>query len=94
VRASLERAALRSAFITSLRLGRGGYGNVDLGAEIAANGNLDPRIIGEASSSGRYDPQALKKVWHCLARFGAPPLARSEAPSLVATCCFAEPGGQ
>jgi hypothetical protein len=45
---------------------------VDLGAEIAVGDHLDPRIIGEAARTGRYDPQALKKVWHCLARFGAP----------------------
>ncbi|WP_123441641.1 DUF3626 domain-containing protein [Streptomyces sp. PanSC9] len=58
---------------------------VDLGADIAVNGNLNPRIVGKAASSGRYDPQALKKVWHCLARFGAPPLARGETQNLVAT---------
>lgn len=46
---------------------------VELGAEIAEDGLLDPRIIGDAARSGRHDPQALKKVWHCLARFGAPP---------------------
>jgi hypothetical protein len=45
---------------------------VDLGAEIAVDGWLDPRIIGEAARTGRHDAQALKKVWHCLARFGAP----------------------
>jgi hypothetical protein len=43
---------------------------VDLGAQIAIDGYLDPRIIGEATCTGRYDPQALKKVWHYLARFG------------------------
>jgi hypothetical protein len=43
---------------------------VDLGAQIAIDGYLDPRIIGEAACTGRYDPQALKKVWHYLARFG------------------------
>ncbi|WP_035795301.1 DUF3626 domain-containing protein [Kitasatospora mediocidica] len=45
---------------------------VDLGAEIAEHGFLDPRIIGDAARGGRYDQQALKKVWHCLARFGSP----------------------
>jgi Protein of unknown function (DUF3626) len=45
---------------------------VDLGAEIAVGGQLDPRIVGEAARTGRYDPQDLKKVWHYLARFGAP----------------------
>lgn len=45
---------------------------VDLDAEIAVGGQLDPQIIGEAARTGRYDPQDLKKVWHYLARFGAP----------------------
>ncbi|MFE3635052.1 DUF3626 domain-containing protein [Streptomyces sp. NPDC059168] len=45
---------------------------VDLGAEIAARGRLTPRIIGEAAHTGRYALQDLKKVWHCLARFGKP----------------------
>ncbi|MFF2846378.1 DUF3626 domain-containing protein [Streptomyces sp. NPDC058001] len=45
---------------------------VDLGTEIAVDGLLDPRIIGDAARTARHDPQALKKVWHCLARFGSP----------------------
>ncbi|MBP2580211.1 hypothetical protein J3A78_000689 [Streptomyces sp. PvR006] len=45
---------------------------VELGARIAVDGRLDPRIVQEAAGSGRYDPQDVKKVWHCLARFGAP----------------------
>ncbi|WP_246264148.1 DUF3626 domain-containing protein [Acrocarpospora pleiomorpha] len=45
---------------------------VDLATEIAVDGHLDPRIIGDAACAGRYDPQALKKVWHYLARFGSP----------------------
>ncbi|MFD5099838.1 DUF3626 domain-containing protein [Streptomyces albidochromogenes] len=45
---------------------------VDLGTHIAVDGVLDPRIIGHAARTGRYDPQAVKKVWHYLARFGAP----------------------
>lgn len=49
-----------------------GPGIVELGTEIAAAGVLDPRLVGEAVATGRYDPQAVKKVWHCLARFGAP----------------------
>lgn len=48
---------------------------VDLGARIAVDGLLDARIVGDAVRAGRYDPQAVKKVWHCLARFGAPPRA-------------------
>lgn len=43
---------------------------VDLGTEIAVDGYLDPRIIGDAARTGLRDQQALKKVWHCLARFG------------------------
>ncbi|MFD5073891.1 DUF3626 domain-containing protein [Streptomyces sp. NPDC058371] len=45
---------------------------VELGARIAEEGRLDPRIIGDAVRTGRHEPQDLKKVWHCLARFGAP----------------------
>ncbi|WP_051717380.1 DUF3626 domain-containing protein [Streptomyces sp. NRRL F-5727] len=45
---------------------------VDLGARIAVDGLLDPRIVQDASLSGAYDPQDVKKVWHYLARFGAP----------------------
>ncbi|MFJ3724369.1 DUF3626 domain-containing protein [Streptomyces sp. NPDC090045] len=43
---------------------------VDLGTEIAVAGRLTPRILGEAARTGRYDEQALKRVWHYLARFG------------------------
>lgn len=45
---------------------------VELGARIAEDGRLDPRIIGDAARTGRHELQDLKKVWHCLARFGAP----------------------
>jgi hypothetical protein len=45
---------------------------VELAREIAPGGLLTPRVIGEAAASGRHDPQALKRVWHYLARFGAP----------------------
>lgn len=43
-----------------------------LGVAIADNGRLDPRVIGDASRTGRYDEQALKRVWHYVARFGNP----------------------
>jgi Protein of unknown function (DUF3626) len=43
---------------------------VALGEQIAVDGRLDPRIIGEAARTGRYDPQELKQVWHYVARFG------------------------
>lgn len=41
---------------------------VDLGVEIAVDGVLTPKVIGDARD--RHDPQDLKKVWHLLARFG------------------------
>ncbi|WP_035844634.1 DUF3626 domain-containing protein [Kitasatospora azatica] len=50
---------------------------VDLGAEIARDGHLDPAIIGTAARAGAHDEQSLKRVWHYLARFGAPPSDRS-----------------
>ncbi|MFE3073086.1 DUF3626 domain-containing protein [Streptomyces sp. NPDC059247] len=44
---------------------------VDLGTRIAVDGILDPRIVGDAARTDLHDPQAIKKVWHYLARFGA-----------------------
>jgi hypothetical protein len=44
----------------------------DLGISLARNGRLDPRILGEASRTGHHDEQALKRVWHYVARFGSP----------------------
>lgn len=46
---------------------------VELGERIAVDGVLDPGIIGDAARSGRFDPQAVKRVWHYLARFGNRP---------------------
>lgn len=45
---------------------------VELGARIAQDGRLDPRITGDAARTGRHALQDLKMVWHTLARFGAP----------------------
>lgn len=45
---------------------------VDLGTRIAVDGLLDARIVQDASLSGTHDPQDVKRVWHLLARFGAP----------------------
>ena len=45
---------------------------VEVGAAIAVDGWLTPRVIGDAAAAGRHDPQDLKRVWHLLARFGAP----------------------
>jgi hypothetical protein len=44
----------------------------DLGARIAEDGRIDPRIIGDAARTGSHPLQDLKMVWHTLARFGAP----------------------
>jgi hypothetical protein len=41
---------------------------VDLGLEIAVDGVLTPKVLGDVRD--RHDPQDLKKVWHLLARFG------------------------
>ncbi|MEV6625299.1 DUF3626 domain-containing protein [Amycolatopsis sp. NPDC051106] len=43
---------------------------VRAGKEIAQGGLLDARVIGDAVRAGRHDPQVLKRVWHCTARFG------------------------
>lgn len=43
---------------------------VDLAERISREGRLDPAMIGAATASGEHDPQALKRAWHYLARFG------------------------
>lgn len=45
---------------------------VDLASRLAEphDGVLDPEVVASAARSGRYDPQHVKQVWHCLARFG------------------------
>jgi len=53
-----------------------GQETVNLGLSLARDDRLDPGIIGDASRTARHDPQALKYVWHCLARFGSPEMAR------------------
>lgn len=44
----------------------------EMAASIATDGYVKPREIGLALQSGRADPQLLKRVWHCVARFGSP----------------------
>ncbi|MGI5460477.1 DUF3626 domain-containing protein [Streptomyces sp. CA-249302] len=44
----------------------------ELGARIAQDDRVDPRIIGDAARTGRHELQDLKMIWHTLARFGAP----------------------
>ncbi len=45
---------------------------VEVGRRIAVAGLLDAAVVGRAAEAGEDDPQDLKKVWHCVARFGAP----------------------
>ena len=45
---------------------------IELAREITPEGLLTPLVIGRAAATGKYDPQDLKRVWHYLARFGAP----------------------
>lgn len=42
----------------------------DLAAALMTDGILTPRAIGLARRDGRADWQSLKRVWHCVARFG------------------------
>lgn len=44
----------------------------ELAAWIAEDGYVTPRAIGVALKSNKADPQSLKRVWHCVARFGSP----------------------
>jgi hypothetical protein len=44
---------------------------VRLGESLARDGWLDPGMLGDASRTGAYDVQALKRVWHYVARFGS-----------------------
>lgn len=43
---------------------------VELGCRLAVDGVLTPAVIGAASRSGLHVEQALKRVWHYVARFG------------------------
>lgn len=44
------------------------------GEALARDGELTPAVVGDAARTGRYDSRDLKKVWHYIARFGAPEL--------------------
>jgi len=48
-----------------------GHHIVELGLTLACDGHIDARILGEAARAGTHDEQALKRVWHYVARFGA-----------------------
>lgn len=41
-----------------------------LGLTISRHGLLTPALVGDALVTGKYDYQAIKHVWHCVARFG------------------------
>lgn len=43
---------------------------VELGLALAVDEHLTAKVVGDAARTGRYDPQALKRVWHYVARFG------------------------
>lgn len=43
-----------------------------LAARFAVRGVLTPRIVGDHARAGGHDPQAVKRVWHYVARFGTP----------------------
>jgi hypothetical protein len=45
---------------------------VEVGRRVAVDGWLDAAVIGRAALAGIEDPQDLKRLWHCVARFGAP----------------------
>jgi hypothetical protein len=45
---------------------------VRVGRRVARDGVLDAAVVGAAARRGTEDPQDLKKVWHLVARFGAP----------------------
>ncbi|WP_121257133.1 DUF3626 domain-containing protein [Nocardioides ferulae] len=47
------------------------YRGEEVGALARSLGTeLTPRVVGDAARSGQHDPQDVKRVWHCLARFG------------------------
>lgn len=53
---------------------------VALGVALARDGLLDPGIIGDAARTGHHDEQALKRVWHHVARFGSAELRGAPVP--------------
>jgi len=48
-----------------------GTQHIELGISLAQDGYLDPKILGDASGTGTHDDQVLKRLWHCIARFGS-----------------------
>ncbi len=66
-----EGRRLNVAALTKHPLFRGPR-TVQVGRRIAASGLLDAAVIGRAARAGAKDPRDLKRVWHCVARFGSP----------------------
>ncbi|MGV3562747.1 MAG: DUF3626 domain-containing protein [Nocardioides sp.] len=58
---------------------------VELAQHLAGSldGVLDPEVVATAARSGLYEPQEVKQVWHCLARFGRRPLGRADLEVLA-----------
>lgn len=44
---------------------------ITIGRDLAEEGMLTARVIGDAARRGAADPQDLKRLWHLVARFGA-----------------------
>ena len=44
-----------------------GQEDVELGLSLAVDGYLDPKVIGDAARTGKYDDRQLKRVWHYVA---------------------------
>lgn len=72
--------ALEASAWRGLGAYRGGH-IAGLGVALAGGDVLTPRQIGEAARTGRYDPQHLKQVWHCVARYGDLAWASGAKPS-------------
>lgn len=53
---------------------------VSLAGELAVDGFLTPRIVGDAARTGEHHPQAIKQVWHYTARLGTTE-GRATAPA-------------
>ena len=75
VHEAAERFGCRVAWHPGLRVATAGLDpsyrgpeHVALARELGAE--LDPSVIGDAARTGHHDPQALKRVWHLLARYG------------------------
>jgi len=53
-------------------VGYRGQNVADLAVSLLEDGALTPRQIGLARKACRADPKLLKRVWHCVAKFGNP----------------------